>query len=206
MPTPAEQIYDSRNSMVLLEVRRNSRTHGNLRQQKFYGSLSDILTAGQNILYLRQQKFYGSLRAKQFLIGPLFIYDSRNSMVLLEKTGGHKERLIYDSRNSMVLLENIQIIKYYVFIYDSRNSMVLLERENVQQGAMNLRQQKFYGSLRGSYTSLTLWLSTIVEILWFSQSAINMAKRYDLRQQKFYGSLRVVIYPIFDIHLRQQKF
>ena len=60
-------------------------------------------------------------------------------MVLLEKTGGHKERLIYDSRNSMVLLENIQIIKYYVFIYDSRNSMVLLERENVQQGAMNLR-------------------------------------------------------------------
>ena len=28
---PAGIIYDSRNSMVLLEVRRNSRTRGNLR-------------------------------------------------------------------------------------------------------------------------------------------------------------------------------
>ena len=57
----------------------------------------------------------------------VFIYDSRNSMVLLEKRPRRAGAKIYDSRNSMVLLE-MPPPRGRNRIYDSRNSMVLLER------------------------------------------------------------------------------
>ena len=37
------------------------------------------------------------------------IYDSRNSMVLLERQAERREDPIYDSRNSMVLLEDDEL-------------------------------------------------------------------------------------------------
>ena len=44
--------------------------------------------------------------------GVSVIYDSRNSMVLLEKYSKESAQEIYDSRNSMVLLETSLVIMH----------------------------------------------------------------------------------------------
>ena len=117
-----------------------------LRQQKFYGFLRVSLGYGMHFSSTIVEILWFSQRLVKKAVC-VSIYDSRNSMVLLElgSPGNVIDYLRQQKFYGSLRGSNVAII---VFIYDSRNSMVLLE---------NVPCRKFETA------------STIVEILWFSQ-------------------------------------
>ena len=66
------------------------------------------------------------------------IYDSRNSLCLIDMITRLLDALIYDSRNSLCLIDWLQHT-LFPLIYDSRNSLCLIDKKYMQYMQPHLR-------------------------------------------------------------------
>ena len=186
-------IYDSRNSLCLIDYDTRRLWTDDLRQQKFFVSyrprtseknkiliistIVEILCVLQTKslaasagLYLRQQKFFVSYRR-------------------IEGGAGLGGSTIVEI---LCVLQTQMKMKDLFGIYDSRNSLCLIDKRDMKNlDKIYLRQQKFFVSYRRCHHRIQEYhLRQQKFFVSYRRTRPHAAPTEDLRQQKFFVSYR----------------